>query len=212
LKNAVVAEKNRFGLNDPEGEGDKSEEEGVVGEESCEDEETVKKEGRKIGFDVKFLQCISHHEGGDEGVRHRPDFEVGGADQELGWSGFEQNKVEFAVANRFGKFHQAGHEKGGKDLLDELICSDENDHLGATPSCDGVDVVIDNVDEGKLERKPGKFDDDPDKEVGPKGKFASCSVAELDKPKAKKMEEGSHFIRRRQYIFAVRPSKGGERG
>ncbi len=31
LKNAVVAEKNRFGLNDPEGKGDKSEEESVVG-------------------------------------------------------------------------------------------------------------------------------------------------------------------------------------
>jgi hypothetical protein len=33
----------------------------------------------------------------------------------------------------------------------------------------------------------------------------------LDQPKAKKMKEGSHLIRRRQYIFAVRPSKGGER-
>ena len=161
---------------------------------------------------MKLLQGKSHHDGGDEGVSHRPDFQVGGADEKLRWSGFEQNKVEFSVANRFGKFHQAGHEKGGKDLLDELICRDENDHLGAAPPCDGVDVVINNVDEGKLEHKPGKFDDDPDKEVGPEGQFASCSIAELDQPKAKKMKEGSHLIRRRQYIFAVRPSKGGERG
>jgi hypothetical protein len=34
----------------------------------------------------------------------------------------------------------------------------------------------------------------------------------LDQPKAKKMKEGSHLIRRRQYIFAGQPSKGGERG
>jgi hypothetical protein len=26
------------------------------------------------------------------------------------------------------------------------------------------------------------------------------------------MKEGSHLIRRRQYIFAGQPSKGGERG
>ena len=212
LKNAVVAEKNRFGLNDPKGEGDKSEKEGVVGEESCEDEKTVKKEGEKIGCDVKLLQGISHHDGGDEGVGHRPDFQVGGADEELRWSGFEEDKVEFSIANRFGEFHQSGHEKGGKDLLDELICRDENDHLGTTPAGDRVDVVIDNVDEGKLERKPGKLDDDPDKEVGPKGQFASCGVAELDQPKAKKMKEGSHLIRRQQCIFAGQPSKGGERG
>jgi len=137
---------------------------------------------------------------------------VGGADEELRWSGFEEDKVEFSVANRFGEFHQSGHEKGGEDLLDELICRHENDHLGAAPAGDRVDVVIDNVDEGKLERKPGKLDDDPDKEVCPKGQFASCSVAELDQPKAKKMKEGSHLILRRQYIFAGQPSKGGERG
>jgi hypothetical protein len=34
----------------------------------------------------------------------------------------------------------------------------------------------------------------------------------LDQPKAKKMKEGSHLIRRQQCIFVVQPSKGGERG
>jgi hypothetical protein len=42
LKDAVVAEEDRFRLDDPEGEGDESEEESVVGEQASEEKKEIK--------------------------------------------------------------------------------------------------------------------------------------------------------------------------
>ena len=45
MKDAVVAEEDRFGLDDPEGERDQSEEEGVVNKKACKNEKKVSESG-----------------------------------------------------------------------------------------------------------------------------------------------------------------------
>jgi hypothetical protein len=119
----------------------------------------------------------------------------------LGRGRFEKNKVQFSISNRFGKFHQAGHQESGEDLLDELIGRNKDDHLGAAPARDGVDVLVNNIDKGELKNEPGQFHDHPDKKIRPESEFASCGIPKLDQPKAKKMKEGTHLIRLRRCIF-----------
>ena len=175
-------------MDDPKGEGDECEEKSVVREQASEEETEIKQERREGGGDVEIVESIGNDDGGNDGIRQGTDFEMGGADEKLGWSGLEENKVEFSVANQFGKFHKSGHKKSGEDLLDELVGCDEDDHLGPAPASDRIDVLIHDVDKGELKNKPGKFDDDPDKKISPERELAGGGIANLDKPEAEEMK------------------------
>jgi hypothetical protein len=150
---------------------------------------------------VEIVKSEGNDNGGNQGVCQRANFKVRRANKKLGRGRFEENKVQFSISNRFGKFHQAGHQESGEDLLDELIGRDKNDHLGATPARDGVDVLVNDIDKSELKHEPGQFDDHPDEKICPKGEFASCGIPKLDQPKAKKMKEGSHLIHLQLCIF-----------
>jgi len=175
-------------LDDPEGEGDECEEKSVVGKQASEEEKEIKQERREGGGDVEIVESIGNDDGGNDGISQGTDFEMGGADEKLGWSGLEENKVEFSVTNQFGKFHKSGHKKSGEDLLDELVGCDEDDHLGSAPASDRIDVLIHDVDKGELKNKPREFDDDPDKKISPERELAGGGKANLDKPEAEEMK------------------------
>ncbi len=212
MKDAVVAEKDRFGLDDPEGERDKSEEEGVVDEKTSENEKKISKSGREGGGNSEGVESGEDDDEGDARVGERANFETGGADKELGWGGFEKKEIESAGANEVGQFDEAGHEKSGEDLLDELVGGDEDDHLVAVPTRDTIDVLIDDADKGELENEPGKFNDDPCKKVSTEGEFAGDGIAELDKPELEEMDKIRHrFIHPPQCICVGQPSKGSRR-
>ena len=188
LKDAVVAEEDRFRLDDPEGEGDECEEKSVVREQASEEEKEIKQERREGGGDVEIVEGIGNDDGGNDSIGQGTDFEMGGANEKLRWGGFKENKVEFSVANQFGKFHKSGHKKSGEDLLDELVGCDEDDHLGPAPASDRIDVLIHDVDKGELKNKPREFDDDPDKKISPERELAGGGKANLDKPEAEEMK------------------------
>jgi hypothetical protein len=150
---------------------------------------------------MKIVKSEGNDNRGNQGVCQRANFKVRRANKKLGRGRFEENKVQFSISNRFGKLHQAGHQESGEDLLDELIGRDKNDHLGAAPTRDGVDVLVNDIDKSELKNEPGQFHDHPDKKICPEGEFASCGVPKLDQPKANKMKEGTHLIRLPRYIF-----------
>jgi hypothetical protein len=150
---------------------------------------------------VEIVKSEGNDNGGNQGVCQRANLKVRRANEKLGRGRFEKNKVQFSISNRFGKFHQPRHQKSGEDLLNELIGRYKNDHLGAAPARNGVDVLVNNIDKSELKNEPGQFHDHPDKKIRPEGEFASCGIPKLDQPKAKKMKEGSHLIHLRRYIF-----------
>ena len=148
----------------------------------------------------------------DARVGERADFETGGADEELGWGGFEKKEIEPAGANEVGQFNETGHEKSGEDLLDELVGGDEDDHLVAVPARDTIDVLIDDPDKGELENEPGEFNDDPCKKISAEGELAVDGKMDLDKPELEEMNEIQHrFIHPPQCICVGQLSKGGGR-
>ena len=212
MKDAVVAEEDRFGLDDPEGERDKSEKESVVDKKTCEDEKQVSKSGGEGGGKGERVKSGENDDEGDARVGERADFETGGANEELGWGGLEKEEIESAGANEVGQFNETGHEKSGEDLLDELIGGDEDDHLVAVPTRDTIDVLIDDADKGELENEPGKFNDDPGEKISTEGEFAGDGIAELNKPELEEMDKIRHrFIHPPQCICVGQPSKGGRR-
>lgn len=151
-------------------------------------------------------------EEGDAAVGQGPDLKVGGADEKLGRSGFKKNEVERAQANQFREFDQARHKKSGKDLLDELVGGDEDDHLLLVPTCDAVDVVIDHTDEGELEDEPRELDDDPSEKISAEAEFAGNGEANLNPPEVKEGGGRVHGLAARGGVFtkACAPKKGGE--
>ncbi len=77
-------------MDDPEGERDKSEKKRVVNKKTCEDEKKVSERGGEGGGSGEGVKCGEDDDEGDARVGERTDFEAGGADEELGWSGFEK--------------------------------------------------------------------------------------------------------------------------
>ena len=77
-------------MDDPEGERDKSEKECVVDEKSCEDKNEISEESGECGGDGEGLKGSEDDKKSDARIGERTDFEAGGADKELGRSGFEK--------------------------------------------------------------------------------------------------------------------------
>ena len=77
-------------MNDPEGERDKGEKECVVDEKSCEDKNEISEESGEGGGDSEGVKGSEDDKESDACVGERTDFEAGGADEELGWSGFKK--------------------------------------------------------------------------------------------------------------------------
>jgi len=102
LKDTVVAEEDGFGLDDPEGERDKSEEEGVMNKKACKNEKKVSENGGEGGGNGEGVESGEDDDEGDARVGEWADFETGGADEELGWGGFEKKEIESAGANEVG--------------------------------------------------------------------------------------------------------------
>ena len=212
LKDAVVAEKDRFGLDDPEGERNKSEKEGVVDKKTCENEKQVSKSGREGGGNGEGVESGENDDEGDARVGEWADFETGGADEELRWGGFKKKEIESASANEVGQFNETGHKKSGEDLLDELVGGDEDDHLVTVPARDTIDVLINDADKGELENEPSEFNDDPGEKISAEGEFAGDGVANLDEPELEEMNKIQHrFIHPPQCICVGQLSKGGGR-
>jgi len=90
LKDTVVAEEDRFGLDDPEGKRDQSEKEGVVNKKACKNEKKVSENGGEGGGNGEGVESGENNDEGDARVSEWADFETGGTDEELGWSGFEK--------------------------------------------------------------------------------------------------------------------------
>ncbi len=180
-------------MDDPEGERNESEKKSVVTKKTCEDEKKVSERGGEGGGYGEGVKCGEDDDEGDARVSKRADFETGGADEELGRGGFEKKEIESAGANEVGQFDESRHEKGGEDLLDELVGGDEDDHFVAVPARDTIDVLIDDADKSELENEPGELNDDPCKKISTEGEFASDGVADLDDPEMDEVKGGSHF-------------------
>ena len=212
LEDAVVAEEDGLGLNDPEGERDKSEKECVVNEKPCEDKSEIGEDSKEGGGDGEGVKGSEDNEESDARIGDRTDFEAGGADEELGWGGFEKEEIESARANEIGEFDETRHEEGGEDLLNELVSGNEHDHFVTVPARDTIDVLIDDADKSELENEPGEFDDDPGKKISAEGEFAGDGVANLGEPEVEEVDEIRHgFIHPRRCICVGQPSKGGGR-
>ena len=74
LKYAVVTEEDRFGLDDPEGERNKSEKKSVVNKKTCEDEKKVSERGGESGGYGEGVECGENDDEGDARVGERTDF------------------------------------------------------------------------------------------------------------------------------------------
>ena len=180
-------------MDDPEGERDKSEKEGVVDEKTSENEKKISENGGEGGGNGERVESGEDDDKGDARIGEWTNFETGGADDELGWCGFEKEEIESAGTNEVGQFNETRHEKSGEDLLDELVGGDEDDHLVAIPTRDTIDVLIDDADKGELENEPGKFNDDPCEKISAEGEFAGDGVADLDDPEMDEVKGGGHF-------------------
>jgi hypothetical protein len=117
---------------------------------------------------------------------------MGGTDEKLGRSGFEKDEIQFSFPNKFGEFHQPGHEKRGEDLLNELVGGDQNNHFLPAPPSDALHVLVDDTDKSELQDEPSQFDDNPGEKIGTEGKFTACSITELDEPETEEMEGSDH--------------------
>jgi hypothetical protein len=53
-------------------------------------------------------------------------------------------------------------------------------------------VLVDDTDKSELQDEPSQFDDNPGKKIGPEGKFAACSITELNEPETEEMEWSGH--------------------
>ena len=89
-------------MDDPEGERDQSEEEGVVNKKACKNEKQVSENGGEGGGNGEGVESGEDDDEGDARVGERADFETGGADEELGWGGFKKKEIESAGANEIG--------------------------------------------------------------------------------------------------------------
>ena len=180
-------------MDDPEGERNESEKKSVVNKKPCEDEKKISERGGEGGGYGEGVKCGEDDDESDARVGKWADFETGGADEELGWGGFEEKEIESAGANEVGQFDETGHEKGGEDLLDELVGGDEDDHFVTVPARDTIDVLIDDADKSELENEPGELNDDPCKKISTEGEFAGDGVADLDDPEMDEVNGGGHF-------------------
>ena len=187
MEDRVVTQQNRFRLDDPEGQGDQGHQDRVVNQESGENQGEIGSQFRQRRVKVQSLDGTGQNHRRDGPVGERADFQMGGADQKRRGCRLEQDKVEFPGADQFGKFGQAGHEKSGEDLDDQLIRGDQHNHFIPAPAGHFVHVVVDHPDKGELENKPGQLHRHPDKETRAEHQFPGGGVADLQQPKTEEL-------------------------
>ena len=77
----------------------------------------------------------------------------------------QEEKIQFARADEFGKLRAIDEEKRLEDLLDEMARADQHHHLPFGPRADVVRVQIQDADETELQPEPKDFDENPEEKV-----------------------------------------------
>ena len=77
----------------------------------------------------------------------------------------QQDEIEFPGSNEFRQIDQIDIKESLKDLADDLVGSNEQDHLPLGPIADLVDVTENDVNKNQLTHEPKCLNHQPQEEV-----------------------------------------------
>src|SRR5262245_59253361 len=70
----------------------------------------------------------------------------------------EQQKIETAGANEFGKLREVRQENRGEYLLDEIARPDQQHDLPFAPVANVIGMAVNDADKSQLQREPEQLD------------------------------------------------------
>jgi hypothetical protein len=77
----------------------------------------------------------------------------------------EQDEIKFSCSNELGEIDEVRVEESLEDLTNNLVRSDEQNHLPLCPVADPIDLTEDDLDKNELSNKPKRFHDHPEKKI-----------------------------------------------
>ena len=141
------------------------------------------------------MERVSDDQNSNERIHQAVDAETTDRGGKLSVDWLEQNKIEFAGPNELGEVHQVGKEKCIKDLADDLVRSDQQNHIPFRPITDGIYLTINDLDKYELPCEPECFDQHPQQEVKLKVHLPDQGVAQHYSVNAQVTYEPIHLSR-----------------
>ena len=93
----------------------------------------------------------------------------------------QKDEVEFPGPNEFRQIDKVGKKEPLKDLADNLMGANQEDHLPLRPVANLVDVTEYHLDKDQLADKPKRFHDHPQEKIQLEIHLPNQGVAEHDR-------------------------------
>ncbi len=164
VKEVVVTPNDALGADGPEADGGQQEHQGVVNQYARHAQDEEAEHLDRGGHERDLAGGVGHDCHGKAGINKGAEVHLPEGNDEAGVDREQEQKVQFAGANEFGKIGAVDEEEGLEKLLDEVAPANEHDDLPFGPGADVFGVQVKHTDKAELESEPKKLDDDPEEE------------------------------------------------
>ena len=120
-------------------------------------------------------------DGADERVDDAVETELFGGDGELAVERQDEQRIEFPGADQLGNVRHVHEKECLKELRDDLVRADEQDHFPFRPVADPVDLPEDDAEEHDLAAEPEHLHHHPEEEIRLETQLADERVAQHDR-------------------------------
>jgi hypothetical protein len=117
------------------------------------------------GMRARLVRGIDQDAQAERRVDERAQIHHAQRDEKPRVHGQRHEEIHFARADQFREVRAIRQEKCLIDLLDEIACADEHDHLPFRPGTDGIRLRKNHRDKTQLQTEPQELHDDPEKEI-----------------------------------------------
>ncbi len=104
----------------------------------------------------------------------------------------QQDEIKLPGSNEFGQVDQIDIEESLKDLADDLMGSDEQNHLPLGPVADLVHVTENHINKNQLTHEPKRFNDHPQEKVQLETHIPNDGIAQHHRINSPVFPQGGH--------------------
>src|SRR5271166_6094444 len=114
---------------------------------------------------MQFEERVGHDRYSHQSADHAVQAELTEGRSELAVHRLQQDKIEFPSPNQFREIRQIGIKERLKNLADDLVGTNKQDHVPLRPVAQRGDLIENHLNEHQLPDEPEQFDDDPEQKV-----------------------------------------------
>ena len=153
----VITPNKALGSNDPEAGGGEGKEDRVMNSYAEKHCHQVKGYLAWARNNVQPVQRVGDDGDADQCVDYTVEAELPDGGGKLAIYRLEKDKVEFPGSNEFGKVDEVGEEEALENLADNLMGSDEQNHLPLCPVADLAHLTENDLDKDQLPDEPERL-------------------------------------------------------